>query len=166
LTDHGGLGRLIAKALLVESDLDEKPQCDISYDEISRWLNGVTASKLPLRGMAARSLSIEIYLGITCPFAVGRTESARADASSAASRRDDPAAALAENQRGRIAASNVQQVAFLARSLDAITKRVDNLERYVSADLELKRKIAAESSQRDLLTGLQPQEPTKPVKKR
>ena len=33
-TDHGGLGRLIGKALLSESDLNEKPQCDISYDEI------------------------------------------------------------------------------------------------------------------------------------
>jgi hypothetical protein len=61
----------------------------------------------------------------------------------------------------------VQQVAFLARSLDAITKRVDNLEKYVSADLELKRKVAAENSQRDLLSGLQPTEdPPKPAKKK
>jgi len=166
LTDHGGLGRLIAKALLVESDLGEKPQCDISYDEISRWLNGVTASKLPLRGMAARSLSVEIFLGVTCPFAVGRVEPARAEINAAANRKDDQAQAFVENQRIRTA-SNISQVAFLARSLDAITKRVDNLEKYVSADQELKRKVTAESSQQDLLSGLQPaQEPTKPVKKK
>jgi hypothetical protein len=168
LTDHGGLGRLIAKALLGESDLDEKPQCDIAYDEISRWLNGVTPSKLPLRGMAARSLSIEIFLGVTCPFAVGRAEPARVDTGATTNRRDDQGQALVENQRARaVAASNVQQVAFLARSLDAITKRVDNLEKYVSADLELKRKVAAENSQRDLLSGLQPTEdPPKPAKKK
>lgn len=160
LTDHGGLGRLIAKALLVESDLDEKPQCDISYDELSRWLNGVTASKLPLRGMAARSLSIEIYLGVTCPFAMGRAETARAEAP-AMSRRDDPGPSYSESQRARTAPPNTQQIAFLARSLDVITKRVEELERYVSADRELKRKVASEASQQDLLNGLEASKPTK-----
>jgi hypothetical protein len=146
--------------------LDEKPQCDISYDEISRWLSGVTASKLPLRGMAARSLSIELYLGVTCPFAIGRVETARPETNVVASRRDEQTQALAESQRGR-AVPNSPQVAFLARSLDAITKRVDNLEKYVSADLELKRKIAAENSQQDLLSPLGSKEdPTKPAKKR
>jgi hypothetical protein len=164
LTDHGGLGRLIGKALLSESDLNEKPQCDISYDEISRWLDGVTPSKLPLRGMAARSLGIEIYLGVTCPFAVGRTETARSEASVAQQRRDDQS--QAEVQRTRIA-SNPSQVAFLARSLDVLTKRVDGLEKYISAELELKRKTIAEKSQQDLLSGLPlSQEAPKPSKKK
>ncbi|MBR1203307.1 MULTISPECIES: hypothetical protein [unclassified Bradyrhizobium] len=153
LTDHGGLGRLIAKALLVESDLEEKPQCDISYDELSRWLNGVTASKLPLRGMAARSLSVEIYLGVTCPFAIGRADQIKSD-TSAQNRREDQGLTVTESQRAKLAASSTQQVAFLARSLDAITKRVDSLEKYIAADIELKRKIAADGSQRDLLSGL------------
>jgi hypothetical protein len=167
LTDHGGLGRLIAKALLLESDLDEKPQCDISYDEISRWLSGMTASKLPLRGMAARSLSIEVSLGVTCSFAIGRSEAAKSEVNVVGHRRDDPPQANIESQRSRGPSSGLSQIAFLARSLDNITKRVDNLEKYVSADLEMKRKVTAESSQQDLLSPLQTsQDPTAPSKKR
>jgi hypothetical protein len=166
LTDHSGLGRLIAKALLVESDLNQKPQCDISYDEISRWLNGITASKLPLRGMASRLLSIEIHLGVTCAFALGRPEHTRVD-TAATLRRDDSGSTYVESQRVRPTPPNTQQIAFLARSLDVITRRVDELERYVSADRELQRKIATEASQQDLLSGLQPtQEASKPAKKK
>jgi hypothetical protein len=165
LTDHGGLGRLIGKALLSESDLSEKPQCDISYDEISRWLDGVTPSKLPLRGMAARSLGIEIYLGVTCPFAVGRTESVRSEASVALQRRDDQSQAYSDTQRARGVSSS--QVAFLSRSLDALTKRIDGLEKYVSAEIELKRKMNVEKSQADLLGELPLSQGTpKPSKKK
>ena len=155
---------MVTKALLSESDLEEKPQCDISYDEISRWLNGVTASKLPLRGMAARSLSIEISLGVTCPFATGRVEPARSETYTAAQRRDDQAQALSESQRNKLSSN---QVAFLSRSLDTLTKRIDYIERYISNDVEMKRKLAAESSQRDLLSGLKSDpEPPRPSKKR
>ncbi|MGM4990371.1 hypothetical protein [Tardiphaga sp. 841_E9_N1_2] len=155
LSDYSGLGRLIAKALLSESDLEEKPQCDISYDEIIRWLNGVTLSKLPLRGMAARSLSIEITLGVTCPFAIGRTEASRVD-SSATYKRDDQSSLTTENQRTRTIAATAAptQIGYLARSMDELTKRIDSLEKYVSNEIELKRKIAAEESPRDLLTDL------------
>ena len=115
--------------------------------------------------MAARPLSIEIYLGVTCPFAAGRVEPARSEINAASQRRDDQTQAFVESQRSRN--TSLAKVAFLARSLDVITKRVDELEKYVSADLELKRKIAAESSQRDLLSGLQPtQDPTKPARKK
>lgn len=151
LSDFAGLGRLVTKALLSESDLEEKPHCDISYDEISRWLAGVTASKLPLRGMAARSLSVEIYLGVTCPFSTGRAEPARIEGTPPVQRRDEQAHIISENQRTR---APLNQVAFLSRSLDALTKRVDLMEKYISSDLEMKRKVAAESSQQDLLSGL------------
>ncbi|MDI4232362.1 hypothetical protein AAFX91_11775 [Bradyrhizobium sp. 31Argb] len=166
LTDHGGLGRLIAKALLSESDLSEKPQCDISYDEISRWLDGVTPSKLPLRGMASRSLNIEISLGVTCPFAVGRSDTAKSETSTAPQRREEQSQAFVESQRARGSSSSAQ-VAFLARSLDVLTRRVDGLERYVASEVELKRKIASENQQHDLLSRLQrPDEVSKPSKKK
>jgi hypothetical protein len=152
----------------LESDLVEKPQCDIAYDEISRWLNGVTASKLPLRGMAARSLSVEIYLGVTCPFAVGRIETSKVEITPTAYRRDEGIQAVNDGPRGRNSSNSPgsTQVAFLARSLDVITKRVDELERYIAADMELKRKVAAETSQPDLLSGLRPRDSTKSTGKK
>jgi hypothetical protein len=53
------------------------------------------------------------------------------------------------------------------RSLDVLTKRVDGLEKYISAELELKRKMIAEKSQQDLLSGLPlSQEAPKPSKKK
>src|ERR1700729_4263087 len=100
--------------------------------------------------MAARSLNIEIYLGVTCPFAVGRTEAAKSEASLASQRRDDQSQTFSETQRAR-GQSNSPQVAFLARSLDVLTKRVDGLEKYISAEVELKRKMVAEKNQGDLL---------------
>jgi hypothetical protein len=48
-----------------------------------------------------------------------------------------------------------------------LTKRIDHIEKYISNDLEMKRKVAAESSQRDLLSGLKPEpEAPRPPKKR
>lgn len=149
-TDYSGLGRLVTKALLADADLAEKPQCDISYDEVSRWLNGVTASKLPLRGMTARGMSVEISLGVTCLFPVGR-ETTRNEAPIAASRREETVGI--DQSRSRTAAAP-SQVGFLSRAVDVLTQRVDELEKYVADDREMKRKLAAEQSEPDLLSPL------------
>jgi hypothetical protein len=116
--------------------------------------------------MAARSLSIEVSLGVTSSFAVGKVEAARVEVNASVHRRDDQTQAYIENQRGRGPSPSSAQIAFLGRSLDTISKRLDNLEKYVAADLEMKRKMAAENSQQDLLSPLAGQDPTKPPKKK
>ena len=75
LTEHQGLGRLIAKAMLAPTDLQTRPSCDIAYEELSRWLApGKSSQKLDLRGMSARILLVEITLGVTSAFSFGRVE--------------------------------------------------------------------------------------------
>jgi serine/threonine-protein kinase len=80
-------------------------------------------------------------------------------------RRDDQSQAYSDTQRARGVSSS--QVAFLSRSLDALTKRIDGLEKYVSAEIELKRKMNVEKSQADLLGELPLSQGTpKPSKKK
>lgn len=75
LTDQQGLGRLIAKALLAPDDLHNRPNCDIAYEELSRWLPRGKPGQMPdVRGMVARALSVEIWPGVTCAFFRGRIE--------------------------------------------------------------------------------------------
>jgi hypothetical protein len=146
LSDHQGLGRLISRELLVQSDLEEKPHCDIAYDEIHRWMNGVTASRLPIRGMAARAINIEISLGVNCTFASGKQEQARIEAAASSA----SASAQAEIQRNR-SSQGASQIPFLSRSMEELRKRVDQIDKYISDDRELKRKILSETKQPDLL---------------
>jgi hypothetical protein len=148
LSDHQGLGRLISRELLAQSDLEEKPHCDIAYGEIHRWLNGVTTSRLPIRGMAARAINIEISLGVNCTFASGRQETVRNETLVSSN-----AAVQAENQRNR-SVQGTSQVPFLARALVELTKRVDLIDKYISDDRELKRKILSDNKQSDLLGDL------------
>ncbi len=75
LSDHQGLGRLVAKNLLAPNDFQTRPACDIAYEELSRWISpGKSSQRLELRGMAARTLAVEIVPGVTCAFAHGRSE--------------------------------------------------------------------------------------------
>lgn len=75
LSEQQGLGRLVSKSLLAESDLRTRPSSDIAYDELSRWLGAPgKPQKITVRGMAARSVSVELMLGVTCSFPLGRQE--------------------------------------------------------------------------------------------
>jgi hypothetical protein len=161
LSDHQGLGRLISRELLAQTDLEEKPHCDIAYDEIHRWMNGVTVSRLPIRGMAARAINIEIALGVNCTFASGRQEPVRVETTSMAGPN-----VQAESPKNRLS-QGTSQIAFLARSLDELTKRVDLIDKYVADDRELKRKMLSENKQPDLLGNLQdrPLDESKSAKK-
>ena len=75
LNDQQGLGRLIAKALLASSDFEAKPAADIAFDELIRWLSPHRAvQRVDVRGMTARTLSVELMPGVTSSFAMGRAE--------------------------------------------------------------------------------------------
>jgi hypothetical protein len=74
MTDQGGLGRLIAKSLLAPDDLQGRPTCDIAYEELIRWITPGRSLKLDLRGMSARTLTVELVAGVTCVFAYGRLD--------------------------------------------------------------------------------------------
>lgn len=76
-TDHQGLGRLVSKSLLSPTDIETRPACDIAYEELSRWLApGKSSQRIDVRGMSARTISVEILPGVTCAFAHSRPESA------------------------------------------------------------------------------------------
>ncbi len=81
MTDQGGLGRLVAKSLLANDDLQGRPSCDIAYEELIRWITPGRPLKLDVRGMSARVLSVELVPGVTCVLPYGRTDSATSTAS-------------------------------------------------------------------------------------
>ena len=69
MSDHGGLGRLVAKALLRDNDLFARPEADISFDEVVRWLPTGRGDRMPvMRGMNARVVEVELLPGVTSPF--------------------------------------------------------------------------------------------------
>jgi len=74
LTEFQGLGRIITKELMRDSDVFAKPHGDIGYDELTRWIGSSAGGKVPVRGMVARTLNVEILPGVTAPFPVGRPE--------------------------------------------------------------------------------------------
>lgn len=79
LNDQQGLGRIIAKALLGSSDLEAKPSADISFDELIRWLGpGRNGHRVEVRGMAARTISVELLPGVSASFAQNRADAALA----------------------------------------------------------------------------------------
>jgi hypothetical protein len=145
LTDHQGLGRIIAKSILADSDLQSKPSCDIAFEEISRWLGSDTnTAKISLRGMAARSINIELLHGVTCPFAVGRLESYRSESSSI------PAPNRSEAQDAtRPKATTVGTSPQVLNTLELLTKRIEVVEKAITRIREDMN--APEAPQTDLL---------------
>ena len=142
LTDHQGLGRLIAKALLASDDIRRKPSCDIAFDELSRWIGSAASSKVPVRGMAARSLVVELLPGVTCTFAAGRSDSARADNSAPMNAQDrhtnDTPRVLSETGG---APPQRRQVNFDSRhileTLELLKNRITRLEALASERIDL-----------------------------
>lgn len=128
LAEHQGLGRMISKAMLSEVDLEGRPICDIAFPELKRWIGGSANPRLSLRGMAARTLNVEVVPGVTAPFALGgRLESSRTETTAPA-----PASyqAPSSSNRGRPSASSA---ATGPNSLQALVtelvRRVERLER-------------------------------------
>ncbi|WP_147262147.1 hypothetical protein [Thalassospira xiamenensis] len=75
LSEQNGLGRLISKSLLAPGDLNSRPSCDVSYEELSRWFsNEGKLNNINVRGMISRSLNVEVSLGVTCSFAYVRSD--------------------------------------------------------------------------------------------
>lgn len=77
LSDFSGLGRIISKEIRQANDLFAKPSSDISYDEYRRWTGGAFSTQTPVRALINRTLFIELYPGITTPFATPRPENSR-----------------------------------------------------------------------------------------
>lgn len=115
MTDQGGLGRLVAKALLEADDLKTRPSCDIAYDELVRWITPGRSLKLDVRGMSARALSVELVTGVTCMFPYGRS-----DASSAAPQ--------SSTSRVEVSRSQVDRSRGSGRSLSELDTVVLNLQ--------------------------------------
>lgn len=120
LTDQGGLGRLISKALLASADLAGRPSADIAYDELVRWITPGRPLKLDVRGMSPRSLAVELVPGVTCAFAYGRA---------------DGSANVSRNETARPSASSVRTTPSGTRTLEemdrlltALQERVERLE--------------------------------------
>lgn len=118
LTDQGGLGRLIAKALLMPDDLHGRPSCDIAYDELVRWITPGRSLKQDVRGMSARSLAVELVPGVTCVFAYGRGET------TAVSTKADSARPVTENR----VSSSIRTLQDLALVVTSLLQRMDRLE--------------------------------------
>lgn len=119
MTDQGGLGRLIAKALLTADDLHGRPSCDIAYDELARWITPGRSLKLDVRGMSARILSVELVAGVTCTFPYNRTDPV------ATPTRTEVARGAAENRASSSAQHTLQDLDAVVMNL---VRRVERLE--------------------------------------
>jgi hypothetical protein len=82
LSEHAGLGRLIGKELLAQSDLFSKPRSDISFEELSRWTGGTFTGRTPLRGLLHRVLFVELVPGVAIPTPAVRGDSSRGESAS------------------------------------------------------------------------------------
>lgn len=156
LSEFGGLGRLVSKALLKRADLLEKPSADIAFEELDRWLTGADRGRVSVRGMVLRSLAIEIVPGVVCPFPSGRiaevvVDERNANRSTIARQRSldlrtSAEEALRSNDRG----SSSINVTDLTEALLSLQARIEQLER---ADAERSSKGAARSPRRQTTGG-------------
>ncbi|WP_419808232.1 hypothetical protein [Sphingomonas sp.] len=127
MSEHGGLGRLIAKALLRESDLFARPAADIGFDELVRWLPAGRGDRMPLlRGMNPRVVEVELAPGVTAPFQLRsdpvRTETSGSPAVNAGRQR---ALELEGAEATRPVAPSAVELAAL---VDALAQRIKVLE--------------------------------------
>ena len=120
LADNQGLGRLLIKPLLSETDLESRPSCDVAYDELVRWI-GPSTNRLALRGMHLRALTVEVSLGVNCPFSLGRSEPVK----------EAPRDQVSDKDRN--ASSTSRTIGHIAESLDNLTRRVAELEKRANA---------------------------------
>jgi len=128
LSDHAGLGRIVAKQLASPHDLFTKPSSDVSYEEFRRWTGGQFSNRASLRGFMARSLFVEIWPGVTVPFSGSRQENSRSE--SQLSSPPMKQTSLKLDQGGQRPSNRVDQER-VDRPDDLLT-RLDKLERQVN----------------------------------
>jgi len=121
MTEQGGLGRLVAKALLASDDLQGRPSSDISYEELIRWITPGRSLKLDVRGMSARSLTVELAPGVSSVFAYGRAESV---SHNTVQPKAEAARSVSENSSTAMARA-IQELSGL---VTAVVRRVERLE--------------------------------------
>lgn len=139
LSDHNGLGRLIMKALLCEDDLTRRPDADIAFDELARWIGPKNNARLAVRGMAARTLSVEIMHGVNAAFASGRNDTA--------TRNELPAKTRASEPRSNVPSPEIQV------SLQNLLKRIEKIEKSIGektgqGNLDLTHSVELEKPRR------------------
>lgn len=124
MSDHNGLGRLVAKALLADPDFVTRPTADVAYDELARWLSPTTnPSRLNLRGMALRTLSVELVHGVNCSFAFGRS-----DASKEATRPEQ----TSDNRQRNQGVGTRRNTPDATSPMDDLLKRLEKIEKALS----------------------------------
>ncbi|HEX4694205.1 hypothetical protein [Sphingomonas sp.] len=99
MSEHAGLGRIISKELLSQSDLFSKPSTDISFEELSRWTGGSFNVRPAVRGLMARFLFVELMPGVAIPFSTARNE-ARTEAQSMGAAKQASLDLEANNKQG------------------------------------------------------------------
>jgi hypothetical protein len=145
LSDFKGLGRYIAKNIKESSDLFSKPRCDIAFEELDRWIGNSMPQQIPVRGAAARTLNVELVPGVTCPIPLSRAPvrpEVRSKQESLnfneASKKRIPV------ETGSSDSLNLQ----LAKSLDALSARIDELENLAKIAGNTKSSAAASKRSR------------------
>ena len=127
LSEHGGLGRLVAKELLKSSGIFEKPSSDISYLELERRSGGGLNAQTGVRGLLSRTLFLELYPGIVTPLAVSRNET---------SRQSETALSKAKGRQqvfdlNLLSVSDVQKESAAASS-NALANKINSIEERLS----------------------------------
>lgn len=148
LSDFGGLGRLIARELLARSDLFTKPGCDIAYDELIRWLPGMNRARVSIRGMVARTLTVELAPGVSTPFALARQGVDRSDAPVTPDSSQRLLSLETSHSRVRATDWSGPSVAELAEFVDVLTRRVAALEAAGASAAASTRRARAKTSER------------------
>ena len=142
LSDHSGLGRLVAKQLTAVPDIFAKPSADISFEELHRWTGGNFSSSISIRGVTPRSLSVELMPGVTVSLPSSRFEASRNEAQPTQSGIKQQAFDLDVPPKN----SKVPHADDSRRpDLAIIIERIETLERAVEA-LSVKPKSSARSS--------------------
>lgn len=124
LADNQGLGRMISKSVLAEPDLEGRPRCDIAYQELARWLGGGGASRIVLRGMAGRTLNVELAPGVNALFGAARLETRSDVGISGPSAQHAVVSGRARAAQG----SGAVTLDAVMRALSDLARRVEQLE--------------------------------------
>jgi hypothetical protein len=139
LSEHGGLGRLIGKSLLSQSDLFTKPSADVSFDELSRWTAGNFSVGVPLRGLFMRTWSVELIPGVVVPVPAARTDGGRVEVARADGANGSKQQALELSSPSQRPPDKSGGGATGHQSKDDLYSRVDKIERTLD---QLIRKLA------------------------
>lgn len=138
LSDFNGLGRIIYKELHRTPDVFSTPKADVSFPELTRWLGPKTTS-IPVRGLFARTLNVELIDGVHAAFPTIRHERSKTNTTA-----EQPTLDLGDNGRKPNRPPQAISLSSLQAQLDELRTAMDSF----SNEMEELRKSNSQKSKK------------------